>query len=72
MSFLSRYVLSLPDMTCHHCVSRITKVLEGEGLTAYRVLLEGKTVEIETEDVDAVLRSLDDAGYPGTIQEGPA
>jgi copper chaperone len=65
---LSHYVISVPDMSCHHCVARITKVLEEKEVAAFKVLLESKTVEVETDDVAGLLAALDDAGYPGTVQ----
>lgn len=63
---MARYVLNVPDMSCHHCVARISKVLEELGVSEYRVLLEDKVVEVETDDLDKVLAALDEAGYEGT------
>lgn len=68
---MSRYVLSVPDMACHHCVARITKTLEKEGLPTFKVLLDDKTVDVETEALDALLGALDDASYPASVKEGP-
>ena len=58
-------------MSCQHCVGRITKTLEKEGLSTYKVLLDEKVVDVETEDVEALMKALDDAGYPASVKEGP-
>lgn len=39
-------VLSVPDMHCTHCVSRITKALTEAGLK-FEVSLENKTVTVD-------------------------
>ena len=36
-------ILNVPDMSCSHCVARITKALEAE-LVKFKVLLDTKTV----------------------------
>ncbi len=57
-------ILKVPDMSCSHCVGRITKALEEEKLR-FKVLLENKTVEIDggEPEVEKAVAALDDAGY---------
>ena len=57
-------ILKVPDMSCSHCVGRITKALEAEKLS-FKVLLENKTVEIDggEPEVEKAVAALDDAGY---------
>ena len=57
-------ILNVPDMSCSHCVGRITKALEAETLS-FKVLLENKTVEIDggEPEVEKAVAALDDAGY---------
>lgn len=57
-------ILNVPDMSCSHCVGRITKALEAEKLN-FKVLLENKTVEIDggEPEVEKAVAALDDAGY---------
>ncbi len=62
-SMVRRYELNVPDMSCHHCVARISRVLEEIEVPEYRVLLEDKVVEVETDDLDKVIAALDEAGY---------
>ena len=60
-------ILNVPDMSCSHCVARITKALEAENLV-FKVLLDTKTVEIEGDEaaVEKAAAALDDAGYEST------
>ena len=60
-------ILNVPDMSCGHCVARITKALEAENLK-FKVLLDTKTVEIEGDEaaVRQAAAALDDAGYEST------
>lgn len=62
---MARFSLYVPDMSCQHCVGRISRALEEAGVSDYRVLLEDKMVEVETENLEKVLASLDEAGYQG-------
>ena len=59
---------NIPDMTCGHCVSTITKAIKaldaGAGVTAD---LATGTLRVETSiPAAAVSRALDEAGYPNT------
>lgn len=62
--------LSVPDMSCGHCVKAITEaVKEIDTAAAVSTDLAAKTVRIETlADSAKILKSLDDAGYPATLR----
>ncbi len=62
------YKLSVPDMSCNHCVNRITKALEGTGLK-FKVSLEDKSVTVEGDEATAkeVIAKLDEAGYDAIV-----
>ncbi len=61
---MTRYIFKVPDMSCKHCVNRISKELENLGLKDFSIDLEAKRVTVETEDPGQVSSALDDAGYP--------
>jgi copper chaperone len=62
-----KYTLHTPDMSCQHCVMRITKILNGAGYKNFKVILESKTIELETDHIEKVLENLNEGGYPSTI-----
>ena len=64
---MKKYTLHTPDMSCQHCVMRITKILNEGGYQNFKVILESKTIEIETDQIEKVLESLNLGGYPSTI-----
>ena len=59
--------LNVPDMSCEHCVRRITEALTDAGLD-FRVDLPTKTVEVSGEDqaLQEAIAALDDIGYEAT------
>ena len=59
-----RYVLSVPDISCNHCKMRISKALEELGIKNYEVSVEEKKVIVETEDLESVLKKLEEIDYP--------
>ena len=63
-------VIKVEDMHCEKCVSRITNLLNEEGLT-FEVSLEEKTVTIDGCEhcVKAALEALDDLGFEGVVEE---
>ncbi len=68
---VAKFTLSVPDMSCQHCVNRITKALAGLGLSKYSVSLEDKVVEVEAPDIKVVMDALEEIGYPASmVQEG--
>lgn len=68
---MAKFTLSVPDMSCQHCVNRITKALAGLGLSKYSVNLEGKVIEVEAPDIKIVMDALEEMGYPASmVQDG--
>jgi len=59
---------NVPDMTCGHCVSTVTKTVKAlDAAAEVKADLAAKTVTVETTaPAAAVSRALDDAGYPNT------
>lgn len=65
---MTHYVLSVPDMSCSHCARRITEALQRIiDEKDFRVLLEEKQVQVNTENLEDVLAALDDAGYTASV-----
>ena len=60
--------LSVPDMSCGHCVKTIEGAVKGIDATAeVRTDLATKTVTIESKAAAAAIsQALDDAGYPNS------
>ncbi|WP_352424975.1 heavy-metal-associated domain-containing protein [Aminomonas paucivorans] len=63
-------VFHVPDMSCQHCVNRISAALRGMGIEAFEVDLLTRRVTLETDDPRKVLEVLDETGYPS--EEIPA
>ena len=63
-------VLNVPEMSCSHCVDRISKALTEENLS-FEVSLEQKTVSINGSpaDVTLAITVLEDAGYDVLIPD---
>ncbi|MBU1510446.1 permease, partial [Myxococcota bacterium] len=65
--------LSVPDMTCNHCKSTVSKLIGAEaGVTEVSVDLTHRTVEIVHDGALAgpeLLARLEAAGYPSTVLE---
>ncbi len=59
---------NVPDMTCGHCVSAITRAVKAlDASAAVTADLATGTVKVETAaPAAAVSRALDEAGYPNT------
>lgn len=60
------YTYKVPDMSCGHCVKRITGLLESMGVTGFEISLEQKSIHSEEPLEGDVLEALDKAGYPVT------
>ena len=63
-------VFHVPDMSCQHCVNRISAALRGAVIEAFEVDLLTRRVTLETDDPRKVLEVLDETGYPS--EEIPA
>ena len=57
-------VLNVKEMSCNHCVERITKALDPTGIK-YEINLENKTVTVDGSEncVARVIEELDDLGF---------
>ena len=58
--------LTLPDMTCGHCVKTVTGTLKKlDALAEVQIDLPSHTVRVETtQPADKVRQALADEGYP--------
>lgn len=57
-------VLSVPDISCEHCVAAITgAVSQLDGVESVTIDLDAKTVTVAGGDRDAIVAAIDDAGY---------
>ncbi len=61
-----RFQLSVPDLSCQHCVRTVEAALAALGVRSLGVDLGAKTVafEGEAERLPAVLEALAEEGYP--------
>jgi len=66
---MDKYLLRIPEMSCQHCVNRISQALDEAGISKYRVHLESQTIAVETDDLNEVLLALDEAGYSASPVE---
>lgn len=65
-----RYVLSIPDISCNHCKMNISKALTEIGEEKFEVNVAQRTVTIETENIELVIKKLAEIEYPvAEIQE---
>jgi Cu+-exporting ATPase len=64
------YELTVEDMSCGHCVGRVTKsVLAIDKDAKVEIDLPTKKVKIaSTADLDAIAQAIDAAGYPVTAR----
>ncbi|WP_036166238.1 heavy metal translocating P-type ATPase [Massilia sp. 9096] len=62
------YELTVEDMTCNHCVGRVTKAVQKIDADARVAIdLPTKTVRIDSHaDLERIAAAIDDAGYPVT------
>lgn len=60
--------LTINDMTCGHCASRVTQAVKSvDDQAKVTVDVANKHVRIEgTGDIDAIAAALTEAGYPPT------
>ena len=58
----------VPDMSCKHCVKRITEALEKAGFSNFEISLEAKKIvaEVSDEEVGRIISILDEEGYSPT------
>ncbi|MGE0873635.1 MAG: heavy-metal-associated domain-containing protein [Burkholderiales bacterium] len=66
--------LNVKDMTCGHCVGAVTRAVKSVDAAAnVDVDLQNKRVRVESgAPAQALIRALDDAGYPAAVAEAGA
>ena len=71
---MSTLTLLVPEMTCRHCVRKVTAVLRDvPGVQLVQADLTTATIVLRGESTVAdVLAALDEAGFPGTVLPSPA
>jgi len=66
----------VPDMSCNHCVSSVTKAINGLSANASVVVdLNTKVVEVPDSagiNPDDVIKALDDIGYDAILIQASA
>lgn len=71
MSGYPTITLSVPDVSCGHCVVTISQALKGlDGVSGANVDLKQKHATVHVADDQAltrVLARLDEEGYPATV-----
>ncbi len=67
---MAQWNFAVEKMKCDGCVANVERAIGGvPGVTAARVDLAGKRAEVEGEvDPAAVVRALNAAGYPASLQ----
>jgi copper chaperone CopZ len=60
---MKKIVLTVPDMSCGHCVERIRRALEEKGIQC-DIDLHNRTVTLDAKDEDEALRKLEAIDYP--------
>ena len=59
-----KFSVYVPDMSCGHCVKKITGILELMGVDGFVVALDRKRIFSDSLLGKEVLKALADAGYP--------
>jgi len=59
-----KFSVYVPDMSCGHCVKRITGILESMRVDGFTVALDEKRIFSDARLGAEVLKALADAGYP--------
>ena len=66
---MAKHTIEVKNMSCAHCVSRISNALEPLA-EILEVDLEGKLVWVESEnELERLLNALNSEGYPGTVRK---
>jgi len=64
---MAKVVFKVPEMSCEHCVRRITQVLANAGYEDVKVSLPEKLVTVETEKPQEIMGFLEEIGYPASV-----
>jgi copper chaperone len=64
------YEYDIPDMSCGHCVTSVTKAIKAADplATADVDLMKRRALVTSTVDPQAIAAAIDDAGYPSTFR----
>lgn len=60
----AKYSFHVPDMSCGHCVKRISGILDSMGVEGFDVSLDEKRIFVDSPLSEEVLKALEEAGYP--------
>jgi len=55
------------EISCMHCVMHIKQALKELGVEKAEVDLATKIITLETDNLDAVLKKLEEIGYPSEV-----
>ena len=60
------YQLTVEDMSCGHCIGRVTQAVQGvDPAASVDIDLPSKRVSIDSQaDLDRIVAAIDAAGYP--------
>ena len=66
--------LNVQDMTCGHCVSAVTRAVKSmDPQASVEVDLDTKRVRVDgSGSPEALIRALDEAGYPAALADAKA
>jgi len=64
---MKKYKLLSKDISCMHCVMHIKQAMKEIGIQNAEVDLATKTITLETDQIELVLKKLDEIGYPSEI-----
>lgn len=64
---MKKYKLLSKNISCMHCVMHIKQAMKEIGIQNTEVDLAAKTITLETDQIDMVLKKLDEIGYPSEI-----
>jgi copper chaperone len=67
---MTRFIFSVPDMSCEHCRNTISNALEAAALKEFDISLDSKTVTVESDDAEAVRGLIEGAGYSAVFGVG--
>ncbi len=59
-----KHIYKVPDMSCGHCVNRITALLGSMGAKGFEVSLEQQRIYSEEPLEEKVIKALEESGYP--------
>jgi len=64
---MKKVTLLSKEISCMHCVMHIKQALKELGIENAEVDLVKKIITLETDKVDAVLKKLEEIGYPSEV-----